>query len=180
MYATLQDVQLALSLLTPAEHVRLLKAARAKIGGTAFQGEPQDLVVPFVAYLRNTMRGIASDARARSIRHPTQSLFSTSEDQDGDSDIFGSLGLGTPSAEDICLEEEEVLLAREQGKAIRSKVLASFEGDEDVLWIIRGIEQGLSARNVQTQAGMTKTRYESAHKRWRRGLGRLFPERGAG
>jgi DNA-directed RNA polymerase specialized sigma24 family protein len=201
MYATLQDVQLALSLLTAADYGSLLKIARAYKGGSAYQHDPWDLVceachtalraaggqggrrwprnVPFMAYLANTIRGTASDARGAARRHATQSILLTSAAGDEASDVLESLGLGTASTEDTCLEEEELRLVRAWEEAVRAKVLAHFAADEDVLRVIRGIEEGLSARKIQAEAGMSKTRYESAHRRWRRGLDRLFAGRQA-
>ena len=74
---------------------------------------------------------------------------------------------------DSLLTEE----ARKDAEATVAKIQTFFKGDEDVEWILMGIEDGLKAEDIRETSGMTLTQYESAKKRLRRGLVRQFPAR---
>jgi DNA-directed RNA polymerase specialized sigma24 family protein len=176
-YATLSDVRVAVGGLTDADYGRLLSAARYWIAGTSFVSA-QDLLhdvlaaafeaandgpgrrwrtdVTFMAYLWMTAKGVASDSRRsarrwlRCIRRP---------------ELADSLQPAPPGPEQILVQEDE----RRQLQRVRDH----FKDDAQVGWIIRGILEELPARTIMEKSGMSSTDYESAHRRWRRGLERL-------
>jgi hypothetical protein len=189
MYPTVQELQIALSRLTDADHLRLRKAARIKMGGTPYR-DPDELVaaaiettisaardqggrrwkigVPLMKHLFMTIRGIASDARRSNMAHPTLTGF-FGPDADAAlpvEDFFA------PSAEDqvSALEEEQQLQQRIE--AVIAAATTTFKDDPHMLWIIRGMLEGLSAREIRSLSGMSGTDYETAQRRWRRFLGR--------
>jgi hypothetical protein len=192
MHATVEEVRLAIDQLGRADRVRLLCVASIAMQGSPY-GEPRELVVdaivatlhaaagdgarrwrfevPFVTHLITTMRGIAIDAR-RSMRR-----------QAGDAALDGSPPHGSgsadpaersyPSVEDHLIDR----IGREHQEAIAEIVTRFFKGDAQVRWIIRGIMEKLPARRVQEMAGMTTVEYESARRRFHRGVDTLFPHR---
>jgi DNA-directed RNA polymerase specialized sigma24 family protein len=178
-YATVSDVRDALQALTDADHCRLLSAARQWIAGTSF-ASAQDLVydvlatafeaahdgpgrrwrtdVKFMAYLWMTMKGVASDSR-RSARRWVRCLRQP--------DLADSLQPAARVPEQILVQEEE--------SRHMENVWNYFRDDKQVCWVITGIREGLPARSIQQQSGMSSTEYDSAHRRWRRGLEKLAP-----
>ena len=52
-----------------------------------------------------------------------------------------------------------------------------FKDDDEVTLIIMAIEDGISARDLCSSYEMTTIQYDTARKRFRRGIDRLFPGR---
>jgi DNA-directed RNA polymerase specialized sigma24 family protein len=193
VHATVKDFLIAWNQLTDADHLRLRRAARRYMGGTLYR-DPQELVadaintaycaaaghggrrwpleVRFMAYLINTIRGIASDERRAQARHPTITGCLGPEDQLPESAAIDPSDSRTVSAEDWCSQAQERHHRDQQGEDWLDKARHHFQNDADVLWIIRGIVEGLSASEIIRLSGMTETRHESAHRRWRRYRGR--------
>jgi DNA-directed RNA polymerase specialized sigma24 family protein len=189
MFATPEEVRVAIRSLTDADYVRLRQHARIALAGTTFSSADELLVhvlgtayvaahqcggegrrwttaVGFMAYLIMTMRGVASDSR-RSTRRRR-------EVRNGQGpDIEDSLQYAAPPPEQLLVEEE----SRRDFAHVEETVQAHFAADQQVGWVIRGIKTGTPARKIQLQAGMTKQDYDSAQRRWRRGLDFLFPGR---
>jgi hypothetical protein len=102
--------------------------------------------VPLVAFLAQTMRSIASDARSR----PAE--LELHDDNVG--------------ADESLLNDIE---AAEQLRRIRSH----FEGDLAVLDLISGIQLGETAKETQLRAGLGSADYDAARKRFWRGIAAL-------
>jgi DNA-directed RNA polymerase specialized sigma24 family protein len=191
MYPTAHEVRLAIECLTPADYIRLRMAARIYLGGSAY-AEPRELVVDalataymaaagaggrrwkrgvdFMAYLVMTIRGLASDSRRSADRRWTSRGSWEPAPPD-------SAALAMRSPEQERLADEERGGHEEQNDANLELVMNHFKNDPEVCWIIKGIMDGIPASRIQKQSGMTSTQYDSAQRRWRRGLDRLFPGR---
>jgi DNA-directed RNA polymerase specialized sigma24 family protein len=178
--------------LGDADYIRLRHCARAVLRGTAFSSAEDLLVhvlgtaylaahqrggegrrwtrdVNFMAYLVMTLRGVASDSR-RSARRRREIGSGHGPD------LANSLQFAAPPPEQALLEEEDCQFAARRSVAL-DQVAAHFKDDEQVRWVIHGIKDGRPARQIQKESGMTKIQYDSAQRRWRRGLDDLFPGR---
>jgi len=127
--------------------------------------------VPFISYLYMTMRGVASDARRSELRRNIR----TRGDAFGYGDPLGC----SPSVEEEVLEKEEAERREELYTDYLEKALVYFteKGDKEVLQMIEGFREGLTAHEIREMSSMTQLEYEAAHRRWRRGLDHLFPDR---
>ena len=75
------------------------------------------------------------------------------------------------------LEVEETAERRDRAKADADAIDAHFTGDDEITWVIMGLKDGQSATDIREMSGMSGTQYETARKRFRRGLEKLFPGR---
>jgi len=190
MYASADEVRRAIDGLTPLDFHRLLKAAQIYMGGTPYSTAKDLLVdvlgtafdaacggkgrrwpreVAFTAYLFMTMRGVASDLRREAGRRRATFLRELT-------DLFDSLHCSPPALEESLAAEEDNR-QEDQDSEHLAKVRDHFRDDEQVSWVMKGIMEGVPAREILRQSGMTNTQYETAHRRWRRGLEQLFPGR---
>lgn len=191
MYASAQEVLQAIRGLSAEELLRLLKTAQIYLGGTPFTSA-RDLVfevygvafraacgdggrrwrtdVQFMAYLCNTIHGVARDARRKAIRRRETPLCV-------EADLTGPLQCASPDPEQTLTMQEERQLQEQLDSENLAKVHDHFADDEQVRWVIKGIMEGVPAREIQKLSGMTDTQYETAHRRWRRRLTGLFPGR---
>jgi hypothetical protein len=198
MYATSQEVLTAIHQLSDADYLRLNKVARSKMGGTPYQ-DPHELVthaistaycaaagqggrrwptrVAFVAYLIRTIQGIASDARRAVVQRRTVTGLFVPGEETGEGNLLPFPDLFSASAEEMCADEEAKSLKEKADGENLKTVIAFFREDRQVLAILWGILEELDVREIQARSGMSRTQYDSAHRRWRRGLDRLFPER---
>jgi DNA-directed RNA polymerase specialized sigma24 family protein len=189
MFATAEEVEAAIRQLSKADWLRLLEAASIVTQGSPFSA-PRELLtvaisttwlaaagqggrrwrvaIPFKAHLIMTMRGTASDARRAARRRGGDVPLDGQGNGPADLSEWSS-----PSPE----QEEMDRVDREQREALADDVIRHFDSDRQVLWIITGIEEKLPARLVQALAGMTQVEYESARRRFHRGMDRLFPHR---
>jgi hypothetical protein len=181
-YSTPDEVEAAAGQLGVADHLRLRRVARIAMHGTGLT-DPAELIVeavttaylaaskqggrrwpkgvPFMAYLVMTIRGIASDAR-RSFRWQALGENLDSEDDEGRTIDL----LCAPSAEDTWADEQE-------RSELAASVQAHFKDDPQILAIIEGLLQGMTAPEIRQQRGMTGTEYDSARRRMRRNLHKL-------
>ena len=196
--ATHDEVALAIERLSNVELLRLEKAASILLGGTEYSN-PRELLnealarslqgglgddgrhwpqgVPFTVFVKNAMKSIADTSR--------HSLHQTEEALAGDlvapdsveSDPIDVLVSGSPSVEAQAIELEARRAKEGQDASDLAALDEHFRHDEQVDWIIMGIQDGVAAREIQELSGMTPTQYETAHKRFRRGLEKLFPGR---
>jgi DNA-directed RNA polymerase specialized sigma24 family protein len=190
--ATGVEVAEAIAKLTSADHVRLLKAARIKLVGTAYT-DARDLYrealitpyaaarglggrrwpkdVDFMTFLMKTIQGIASDSRKSAERRQTRPLC----DNDlGRQDIPANV---SPSTEEVVEDEQEAVELQYRSEINLRRVCDYFSSKPQVMSIINGMQDGKSPSEIQESSGMSKTQYESARRALRRGLEKLFPER---
>jgi len=192
--ATVEEVVHAIQSLTEADYDRLAEAAKIRMVGSAYT-DPRDLVndavltpyravlgqggrrwkpeVDFIKYLFMTIKGLASDSRRSAEHRLTDSHRQLVREDGGERDFFESPDVATPSVERSALEEER----HAERRRIVAKVQAAFAIDEQIQWIMMGIEEGMSAEEIQELSSMTRTEYETAHRRWRRGLAKVVPGR---
>ncbi len=196
--AAADEVAQAVQVLTDADYVRLIKAARIKLGGTVY-ASAEDLVneavvtpfraalgeggrrwrkdVSFVAFLIMTIRGIASDSRRSATQRRTVSAQMLMKEGEGERDVFDALDLTAPSVEEQLLDDEQEQEWEARNQKDFTAVDEFFRNNDEIQWIIIGIQERKSPTDIQEISGMSKTQYESAQRRWRRGLEKLFPER---
>lgn len=193
--ATPEDVRQAIGALSKEDLYRLFKYARYCLPGTGYV-DPMELIgeavartmagayggkerhwpkvrVPFYTYLKNTIRSLVSEARESEEQSKTLQLEAITPTGTSTEEFLGHLQHCHPDA--LTLE-----LARErQDEAIvdLAKIEASFSGDDEVLWIIEGMKDGLAATEIREMTRMTQIEYETARRRFRRGLDKLFPEK---
>jgi len=185
-YALPEEVRQAIDRLTDTDYYRLYQAARCYMGGTHYAAA-NDLVtealavaynaacggkgrrwkteVPFMAYLCMTMSGITDDERRR-VTLPT-----------GSTDLDNTLYYAAPPLEQTLAAEEEDRRREQRDRERLKKLQDHFKHDKEVRWVIKGIMDDVPAREIIKRSGMTKTQYESAQRRWRRGVAVLFPGR---
>lgn len=195
MYATPDEVSMALGALTNADYYRLFSIAKVVMRGSGYQ-QSADLVsdafstsllaahgqggrrwkteVPFMAYLVMTIRGIASDAQRDAYNRVFKGGYFSPEDPDPEivtSDPW------SPSAQSPDEQESERQKKEEEDLAILEQVRQYFEDDAQVKWVIKGIEEGMPKRVVCKLSGMSEKDYEAALKRWNRHLNKVVPQR---
>lgn len=196
--ATLDEVLVAIDQLADADLIRLEKAAGILIGGTEYsdhrellnealtrtlsgaKGQPGrhwPKRVPFLIFLTNAMKSIA-DASRNSSAMKEEILAS---------DLAGAhfegvdpVELFAPATESV--ESQIVRVQESHARQARvdtdlAALHARFADDDEVNWIIMGIEDALSPGEIRDLSGMAKTQYETARRRFRRGLEKLFPGR---
>jgi RNA polymerase sigma-70 factor (ECF subfamily) len=79
--------------------------------------------------------------------------------------------LTSPNPMDELISEAEQALRQR----ITDHIETSFAEDEEVTAVLIGIEQGMSARDVQREFNLTETQYDSARKRLRRFINKHYP-----
>jgi DNA-directed RNA polymerase specialized sigma24 family protein len=189
-YASVEEVRRAIDGLSDADYLRLHRHARILLGGTPYSCA-DDLVfdvlsvafeaacggrgrrwtrdVKFMTYLHMTIRGVASDSRRTAQRRREVR-------DDPGRDTIDSPHLCIPSAEDRSSEEDQRRRENREDECVE-RVTTYFKNDPEVIWVIKGITEGVPASEICKQARMSKRAYDSAHRRFRRGLDWLFPGR---
>ncbi len=114
------------------------------------------LDVPFVVFMAESIRSIASEAWRRRGRH---SVAITNNDADD-----GAIGVLADEAPD----PERTLVAQD----LLSRLYALFAGDPAAKAIIQGLADGLDPHEIQARATLTATAYDSARRRIRRTIAR--------
>jgi DNA-directed RNA polymerase specialized sigma24 family protein len=116
---------------------------------------PED--VPLEVFLSGVMRSIRAEYWRR-MRRDAQHRCASDDPQEAASREAELL--------DPAPDPERALLAQQELEAIA----ALFADDPIALQIIVGLGDGLSAEEIRTACGLTKTEYDSARKRMRRAL----------
>jgi hypothetical protein len=130
--------------------------------------------IPLVPFLMNAMRSVADGIRG--LKRQTSEALASSLTDPGDShadDPMDRFASGAALPEDLLISED----SRKEAAHSLAKIDAKFSGDEDVSWILMGIEDEIKPEEVRKMSGMSLTQYETARKRLRRGIASLFPER---
>ena len=176
--ATAQEAADALRGLSRADLARLRQIARIRSSGMAWL-DWEDLLhdtinrvldgsrkwprdVPFIVFMREVMRSIASEHWRRQIHGPVRS----------EADLgAGGAEVDIASYPNEAPDPEREALARQ----CLDRVFALFDGDADATAILMGLSQGASPAEIQRAGGLTETSYASAQRRVRRVLARAFP-----
>ena len=197
--ASPDEVRLAIEALSPEDFARIRKAAKYCRFGTEYQ-DPQELVneailrtmrgaveenegrhwpksVPFVVFMVKTIESIANGSRDSSNQTNTVHLETFATETSSVDDALGHFGFSNISVceQAIDVEETEDRVAR--ATADSNLIDCYFASDPDIQWIIMGYKDELKASEIREISGMTLKQYETAHRRFRRGLDKLYPAR---
>ena len=195
---TIDDVRLAYESLTMDELYRLHKLGRVLLFGTEYS-DPQDLLnealvrtlrsangekgrhwpkkVPFIAFLVQTMKGLADDSLNSSYVKQTQDMETLATEALTADEAIGAQGHTHPDVVALAIEAGEVLDNRDRAIRDATRIDAYFAGDDEVRWLVMGHKDGLKAAEIRDLSSMDQTQYETARRRFRRGLEKLFPGR---
>lgn len=196
--ASIEDVRQAYESLTNDELYRLHKLARALLSGTEYS-DPQDLLnetlvrtlraangekgrhwpksVPFVSFLGQTMKGLADDSLNSSHIKQTQEMEALATEALTADEAIGAHGHSYPDVVVLAVEAGEVADDRDRAIQDAARIDAHFVGDDEVGWLVMGHKDDLKAAEIRELSGMDQTQYETARRRFRRGLEKLFPGR---
>jgi hypothetical protein len=196
--ATPDDIRRAIEDLKKEDSIRLRKAALYCLYGTEYQN-PQELIneaicramsaahgergrkwkisVPFMAFMIQTMRGIANDSQESMAQKKTDHVEAMATESLTVEDALGAAGHFNSGIEELVVEEEDVIERQALAKADSDVIDAHFANDSDVTWIIMGYKDGQTAAEIREISEMSATQYDTAKRRFRRGLEKLFPNR---
>lgn len=197
--ASPDEIRIAIESMSPEDFARIRKAAKYCQFGTEYQ-DPQELVneailrtmhgafevndgrhwpknIPFVAFMIKTIESIASGSRDSSNQTNTVHLETFATEASSVDDALGHFGFSNLSVceQAIDIEETEDRIAR--ATADSNLIDSHFASDPEVQWIIMGLKDELKAADIREVSGMTLKQYETAHRRFRRGLDKLYPAR---
>ncbi len=177
-FASIDDVKVAFVSLTGEELVKLKQIARLRSHGLptstwedllqealfrALTGTRQwPVSVPFLAFLAQTMRSIASDERRRA-----QDIEVITE-----SDLRGDEG-STSLLNDIAVTTATPELLAESRSAL-TEIENLFSNDPEARQILEGLALGALPAEIQASSGMTPVRYSSAQRRIQRTLAKQY------
>lgn len=196
--ATPDEIRAAIEELSSEDLLRLKKTAKLFLFGTEYQN-PFELIneaitrtlsaahgdqgrkwktsVPFIAFMIMSVKGIANDSLESLPQTKTVPLESMATEALSVEDALGAIGHRSLSVEELALEIEESDGRQVNAKRDADAVEEYFAADADISWIIMGYKDGLAAREIRELAGMSATQYDTAKRRFRRGLEKLFPNR---
>ncbi len=196
--ATANEIRMAIEALTPEESARLRLAAIYCLPGSEYD-HFQDLIneavvramsaagggsgrhwkigVEFIAFMIMTVRGLSDDSRESLVQRKTNRLELMTAEGCSSEDVLGALGRSNPSVLELAVENQERIERQERAKADVDAIDTHFAGDDNIGWIVMGHKDDRSAAEIQQISGMSQTQYNSARRKFRRGLSRLFPSR---
>ena len=148
-------------------HEAVLRTLRCAMTGV---GRRWPLHVPFNTYLYMTMQSIAN-ASVESPAHSKTDYFD--EQYAGEAGLEFESEVFSPGTDEILMNAEQRTAAEEKAKKAIVDIEEHFADDDEVLMIIFRKREGQKPRQIQQEEGMTKTQYETAMKRFSRGLSRL-------
>lgn len=203
-YATAEELSAAVGRLTVEERIRLAKKARILIWGTEYSN-PLELLseavkraliaatgdrkdrergrpwpksrVELPAFLSESMKSIADSSRESIHQTLTVELEAIAGDTGDMDSALNGWGYSQPDivAQAMAFEEDESRIA--QAKADVAKIEKHFENDQDVLAILEGAKEEMSAAEVLSMFSMDQKTYDSARRRLRRQVDKLMPGR---
>jgi len=197
-YATTEDICEAVERLTEAERGRIYRAGQYALFGTEYT-DPLELLgeavqrtlegvgvkdgrhwpkdVHFVAYLIKTMQSIA-EGSSNSISQSRTAHLETMAGHDGDVELaLAQEGFSSPDVVEQALELEETIERQARAAADVALIDAHFANDEEIQFLIMGDKDGMTPTEIRAVSGMDQTTYDTARRRFRRGLNTLMPGR---
>lgn len=174
-HASTAEVIEALDALAPEDLIRLRQLAKLRASSLVVM-DWEDLLseavrrvlegsrhwprdVPFLAFMAQTMRSIASEERR-------EALITIAE-----ADLGWDEGQTSPMSD---LSSTDIDPAREvEARQVLSAIEALFEDDQPALAVLHGFALGLSPEEIQLENGLTQTQYASTQRRIRRALARF-------
>lgn len=177
-YATITEVEVALSALSDADLTRLKQIAQLRSAGLSTVTR-EDLIneavvrsllgkrhwprsIPFIAFLAQTIRSIANEEWRRLDHEQTRVEADLGSNEDDDQPI-------ADLAVDHTTPEREVVARR-----TLHDIELLFQNDSEATTILRGLAEGSTPEQIQTSGSLTPTQYASAQRRIRRKLARHF------
>lgn len=198
VYATAADVRSAIEELSREEAARMHRAASYCMNGTRY-GSATDLVneallrclraadgqkgrrwptaVPFVAFMIQTIKGVANDSRESLEQRASVPLEDATLAAAAEVEAPGLRTYTTPDFVEQAIQLEEEQERIEKAAADAARIEAHFEGDAQMSWLIMGLKDDLSPSEIQAVSGMNQTQYNSARRKLRRHMEKLFPGR---
>lgn len=193
--ATPDEIRAAIEALTPAEHLRLKHAATYCLYGTEYK-DPKELLneaimramnradgckgrkweksVPFMAFLIKTMEGIANDSSESWHQRTMVNTESLTPEGGVAEDALGLGGNFHPGVEELALDAEATQQRQAAAQADSDIIDAHFAGDGEIEYIILGYKEEIRPAEIREIAGMSALQYETAKKRFRRGLKKIW------
>lgn len=188
------DIRNAIERLTEEESYRLRMAATYCLFGTEYQS-PDELIneavqrtlsaavgekgrvwkttVPFIAYMIQTVRGLANDSLESSQQTKTDYIECMATESMSSEDSLFQKDHFHDGPESIALESDEINERQAIAKADVDAIERLFANDDDIGWIIMGLKDDYTATQIKEVSGMSDTQYETARRRFRRGLEKL-------
>lgn len=159
------------------EAVRRAMIAAAGITEDGRTGRAWPKGVHIVAFLSMTMRGLASDSHKSSSQKVSRRMQALVGDDGEENHELAELDMNHPAVDDELIARDEQETAQRLAEADVALIEAHFAHDEEVLAILQGEAEGWSAQETRGFFEMTKTAYDTARTRLRRGLDKLMPGR---
>ena len=197
-YATAEEICEAVERLTVAEIGRITRAAQYLLFGTEYtnplellseavqrtlegvgakEGRHWPKSVDFVAYINMTMQSIANGSSSSATQSRTMHLEAMAG-YDGDVEFALALGgFSSPDVVEQALELEDTSERQVRAAADAALIEAHFAKDEEIQFLIMGDKDGMTPSEIRAVSDMTQTRYDTARRRFRRGLNTLMPGR---
>lgn len=191
--ATQEEVIQAIESLSDEDFYRLRKAASFCLMGSDYidldeiineaicrtlHGErnwPKS--VPFIAYMIQTMKGLSSDSRDSLQRSRTKQLEALAPDGVNIEEVMGRLDQRHPDPLTNLIEVEVNSERQVRAKVDSDRIEVFFAEDAQVTWLILGIKEESSPADIMELSGMTQTQYDTARRRFRRGVAKIFSEK---
>ncbi|WP_409028535.1 hypothetical protein OX462_12305 [Janthinobacterium sp. SUN098] len=152
----------------------ILRAMNAAIGG---QGRAWKTSIDFFSFLMMCMKGIASDSANSVGQKRTLRIDALATETLSGEDFLGARGFNHRSTEDQVEENQEIGLRQAIAKSDSDAIDQFFKNDENVSFIIMGYKDEMPAEEIRAISGMSSTEYDTAKRRFRRGLDKIFPGR---
>lgn len=198
-YATAEEIGEAVDGLTEEELGRIHRAAQYALFGTEYT-DPLELLgeavqrtlegvgvrkgrhwpkgVHIVAYIIRTMQSIA-DGSSNSIPQTRTAHLETMAGRDGDADLaLAQEGFASPDAVEQAVEVEETEERQARAAADSALIENHFANDDEIQFLIMGDKEDMTPQDIRAISGMDQTAYDTARRRFRRGLNTLMPGRG--
>ena len=123
------------------------------------------------------MKGIASDSTNSVGQKRTQRIDALATETLSGEDVLGTKGLSHQGVEDQVEERQETNIRQATAKSDADVIDKFFKTDDNVSVIIMGYKDGMTAEDIRAVSGMSATEYDTAKRRFRRGLDKIFPGR---
>jgi len=202
-HASLAELVAAIDGLTEAEKLRLSRKADQLAYGTEY-AEGQELMneavsrallaaagvhdtgrkgrawpqgVHIVAFLSMTMRGLASDSHKSVGQKVAKRMQALIGDEGEENPAIAELELHHAPVDEALIEHQEREVSQRLAEADVAIIEAYFAQDQNVLAILEGERERMSAQEVRDFFDMDKVTYDTARTRLRRGLDKLMPGR---
>jgi uncharacterized protein YecA (UPF0149 family) len=196
--ATTDQIRNAIEQMTKEETYRLKMAATHCLYGTEYK-DPQELIneavrramnaalgekgrnwktnIPFVAFMIMTVRGLANDSLESLQQTKTDYIETMATELVSAEDALGAAGHCHPNVEEMAVEIDEADERQAIAKADVDVIERYFAGDSEISYIIMGIKDDYSSKDIKDVSGMSDTQYDTAKRRYRRGLEKLSLQR---